>query len=244
MLILFHSPKGGSGSSFLAASLAQAFAKRRHQVAAIDFTYQDSLKLYLGLLPQQSVLEMTARVSDAMVAAGVEVMNGHAFSREQAFIDGIRAGDSPLLDKERVIFADIASDDHALRHVLMEHAALHVCPIMPRPASLATLAKVEPGTPVVALEKTVFVLNQIDDRRQLSRHTHNFLQELLDDRLLGTVRYDEAINDALAMFQPLDKLAPSSALIPDIERLADALEIRLGLRATIPNGGTPMKVAT
>lgn len=230
MLVLVHAPKGGTGVSFLTASLACALAKRGQQVAAIDFTYQDSLKLYLGLLPHQRVIEMSARVGEAMVVAGVEIMNGHAFSREQAFIDGIRAGDSPLLDPERIIFADLASDDRELRHFLMEHAALHICPLLPRPASLATLPKVVPGTPTVELEKTVFVLNQLDDRRKLSRHTHHFLRELLKDKLLGTVRYDEALNDALAHFQPLEKFSPASVLIPDLDRLADALEQRLGLQ--------------
>ena len=229
MLILVHSPKGGSGVSFLTAALAGTLAKRGHPVAAVDFTFQDALKLYLGLMPTQPVIQMDARGAESMLVAGVELMNGHAFSREKAFVDSIRAGDSPLLAKDRIIFADIASEDHALRHFLMDYATLHVCPILPRPASLATLAKVEPGTPVVALKKTVFVLNQIDDRRRLSRHTHSFVQELVGEKLLGTLRYDEAINDALAMFQPLSKFAPSSALIPDIERLTDALQAQLTL---------------
>lgn len=236
MLVLVHSPKGGSGSTFLTAALAGALAKRGQAVAAVDFTFQDALKLYLGLMPTQPVTEMDARGTDAMLVGGVELMNGHAFSREKSFIDSLRAGDSPLLDKERIIFADIASEDHALRHFLMDYAALHICSILPRPASLATLSKVEPGTPVVALKKTVFVLNQLDDRRRLSRHTHSFIQELVGENLLGTLRYDEAINEALAMFQPLSKFAPSSVLIPDIERLANALQARLSLDGVSVHG--------
>lgn len=231
MLILVHSPKGGSGSSFLAASLAITLAKRNVQVAAIDFTFQDSLKLYLGLLPHQPVLEMGTHSGEAMVVGGVEVMNGHAFSRQKGFVDSVKSGDSLLFDKERIVFADIGSENHELRQFLMPHAALHICPILPRPASLTTLAKVSPGEPTVELEKTVFVLNQRDDRRQLSRHTHSFIRELMGDKLLGTVRYDEAINDALAMFQPLEKFAPSSVLINDIEALTDALQARLSLHA-------------
>lgn len=236
MLVLIHSPKGGSGSTFLTAALAGALVKRGHPVAAVDFTFQDALKLYLGLTPTQPVIEMDERSTDAMLVGGVELMNGHAFSREKAFIDSLRSGESPLLDQERIVFADIASEDHALRHFLMDYAALQICPILPRPASLATLAKVEPGTPVVALKKTVFVLNQLDDRRRLSRHTHSFIQELVGEKLLGTLRYDEAINEALAMFQPLSKFAPSSVLIPDIERLANALQARLGLNGASVRG--------
>lgn len=242
MLVVVHSPKGGSGSSFLTAALAGTLAKRGHPVAAVDFTFQDALKLYLGLLPTQPAIEMNARGSDAMLVAGVELMNGHTFSREKGFIDSIRAGNSPLLDKDRIIFADIASEDHALRHFLMSYAALQICAILPRPASLATLAKVEPGTPTVSLVKTVFVLNQLDDRRRLSRHTHSFIQELVGEKLLGTLRYDEAINEALAMFQPLAKFAPSSALIPDIERLTDALQVKLGLD-DVSMGAEPKRTA-
>jgi hypothetical protein len=100
---------------------------------------------------------------------------------------------------------------------------------------------VEPGTPTVSLQRTAFVLNQLDDRRQLSRHTHAFIRELVRDNLLGMVRYDEAINDALALFQPLDKHAPSSVLIPDIERLTDALQARLGLSVAAGFGNEPQR---
>lgn len=232
MLILVHSPKGGAGSSFLTAALAASLVRRGRQVAAVDFTFQDSLKLYFGLLPNQPLEALSYPRGDAMAVAGVELMNGHAFSREQAFVDAMHAGDLSLLDKDRIAFADIASDDRELKQFLMEHATLHICPMLPQPASLATLAKVEPGTPAVDLAKTVFVLNQLDDRRRLSRHTRSFVQELLGDKLLGAVRYDEALNEAVAMFEPLAKFAPSSVLLPDVERLTDALEARLGLAAS------------
>ena len=54
-LILCHSPKGGVGTSFIAAQLAIHLAQRGHDVSALDFTYQDSLKLYFGLTPAQGL---------------------------------------------------------------------------------------------------------------------------------------------------------------------------------------------
>ena len=231
MLIVVHSPKGGVGTSFLTAALAATLVKRGRQVAAIDFTFQDSLKLYFGLLPNQPLAALSHPRGDAMVVSGVELMNGHAFSREQAFVDAMRAGDLALLDDDRITFVDVASGDRELKQFLMDHATLHICPLLPQPGSLGALAKVEPDTPTVELKKTVFVLNQLDDRRRLSRHTRRFMQELLGDKLLGTVRYDEALNEAVAMFEPLSKFAPSSVLLPDLARLADALEARLGLAA-------------
>lgn len=241
MLVLVHSPKGGVGSSFLTAALAINLARRGRQVTAVDFTFQDALKLYFGLLPNQPIAEMQDAPGDAMVVSGVDVLNGYAFSRQRAFADSVRSGTSPLFDKDRIVFADIASEDRELKAFLMDHAALHICALLPRPASLATLAKVEPGTPTVALEKTAFVLNQLDDRRRLSRHSHRFVRELVGDKLLGTIRYDEALNEALAMFEPLIKFAPTSALIPDLARLVDALEVKLGL--TVAEAAEPQKIA-
>lgn len=229
MLIVAHAPKGGTGSTFLTAMLTQNLAARGHQVAAVDMTFQDSLKLYFGLLPNQPVIEMTATTSETMMVAGVELLNAHSFSRDPAFAESIGEGFSPLLAKDRITIVDVASDDRALKDFLMPHADLHLCALTACPASAAVLPKVEPGTPAVSLARTAFVLNQLDDRRRLSRHTHSFLRQLLGDRLIGTVRVDEALNEALATFEPLAKAAPSSVLIPDMLRLTIALEARLGI---------------
>jgi len=232
-LILVHSPKGGVGSTFVAAQLALHLARKGHQVSAIDFTFQDSLKLFFNMLPSQSLLDMVDTQSEALVVSGVSLANGHTLSRDPAFHDLLLQTDGTPFGGDRITIADVASDDRALKALLLPHAVLHICVLMPRPASLATLTKIEPGTPAVELKKTVFVLNHLDDRRRLSRDTHSFVRELFGPQLIGTIRRDEAVNEALAMFEPIEKFAPTSAVLPDLLALCGAVEERCGLVAPL-----------
>jgi cellulose biosynthesis protein BcsQ len=243
MLVLVHSPKGGVGSSFVTAMLAQNLAARGHQVTAVDFTYQDAIKLYFGLLPNQPIAEMSDPPGDTMTVAGVELMNGYVFSRSRAFVEGVHSGDLTLFGEERITLIDVGADDRELKALLMDRAALHICTLTATPAALAVLAQVEPGRPTVSLSKTAFVLNQLDDRKRLSRHSSSFVRELLGDKLLGSIRFDEALNESLAMFEPLSKFAPSSVLLPDLDRLATALEIRLGLVDPVEGRADLRKIA-
>ncbi|TPG42573.1 ATPase [Sphingomonas koreensis] len=227
-LILVHSPKGGTGSSFIAAQLALAMAAHGRDVTAIDFTYQEGLKLHFGLGPTQQLAQFGDTRVDPLVVGGVRLLDGHHASRQQWFQEAVGSSLLPL-DDDRVIIADVSAGSRDLRDMLMEVAQLHICTMMPRPASLAALPKVMPGVPTIELAKTVFVLNQLDDRRKLSRHSHLFVRELFGDQLIGVVRRDEAVNEALAMFQPIAKYAPSSVVLADFEVLTAAVEQRCGL---------------
>lgn len=229
-LILCHSAKGGTGNSFIAAHLAMHLAQQDHEVVALDFTYQDALKLYFGLLPTQSLAEFRGGGSSPLAVAGVELFSGYTLSREQAFIEALQAGRSPF-DDRKIYVADVASGDRETKDLLLPFTQLHVCPLVPHPVSLAALTKVEAGTPTVELRKTAFILNQLDDTHRFSRHAHIFLRELLGERLIGAVRRDEAVNEAAAMFEPIHKYAAASAALADIREVARSIEARLGLGA-------------
>ena len=108
---------------------------------------------------------------------------------------------------------------------------MHVCTLLPQPVSLAALTKVAAGTPTIELPNTAYILNQLDDTHRFSRHTHIFLRELVGDQLVGTVRRDEAVNEAAAMFEPISKYAPASAALADIRTVAEGIEAMIGLNA-------------
>ena len=228
-LILCHSSKGGTGTSFIAAHLSMHLARKGHDVAAIDFTYQDTLKLFFGLLPTQALAEFHGGGS-ALAVAGVELFSAYRLSREPDFIEALRHGKSPFRSG-KVYVADVAAGDRETKDLLLPHTDLHVCTLLPQPVSLAALSKVQAGVPTVELSSTAFILNQLDDTHRFSRHTHIFLRELVGDRLVGTVRRDEAVNEAAAMFEPISKYAPASAALADIRAVAQHIEARLGLNA-------------
>jgi chromosome partitioning protein len=228
-LILCHSPVGGVGTTFLTARLALGLAARGHDVTAIDFTYADALKLFFGMLPAQEIPAMTDATTEGIVVDGVELLSGYAAVQSGAFDRLLaRLGTSPFAD-DRIVIADVAAADLALKTRLMPHAALHLCVLVPQPTSLAALAKVQQGTATIDLEQTAFVLNQVDDTRKLSRHSQIFLRALFGDNLIATVRRDEAVNEALASFQPIARYAKQSVVLPDLATLTTAVEARCGL---------------
>ena len=234
-VILVHSPKGGVGSTFITAQLALQMAKHGHQVTAVDLTYQDSLKLHFGLRPSQMITEVQDRQADALVVNGVTLVNGYRISHEPGFQEHIDGGQSNwFVGSEQIRIIDLAAGDRSVKEALMPLVTLHICVLEPGPAALAVLPRVDVSIPTVALPKTVFVLNRLDDRLRLSRHTHNFLRQLFRDRLLGTVRRDEAVNEALAMFEPLERFAPTSVVLPDLVALAQAVERAAGITAKVP----------
>ena len=233
-LILVQSPKGGVGTTFITAQLALGLAQRGQEVAAIDCSYQDSLKLHFGLRPAQSVSEVGDGQPDTLVVSGVALMNGYALSRQRSARDDPASLQASLFPPERVTVVDVAAGDRELKERLMPFVTLHICVLTPTPAALAVLPRIGGATPTVTLPNTVFVLNQLDDRLRLSRHTHKFFREMFRDRLIGTVRRDEAVNEALGMFEPLVRYSPASAVHADLATLTDAVEARSGLKAAAP----------
>lgn len=228
-LILCHSPKGGVGTSFIAAHIAIHLAQRGHDVSALDFTYQDTLKLFFGLLPSQALPDLNDASADAVAVSGVELFSAHELTRDAGFRDLLERSDKSPFDGKKVYIADIASGDRATKDMLLPHAALHICTLQPRPGSLAVLSKVDPDTATIDLPKTAFVLNHLDDTHRLSRHSHIFLRELFGAKLLGTVRRDEAVNEAAATFEPLARFAPTSVANADLRKLAAVVERQCGL---------------
>ncbi|MET0238656.1 MAG: cellulose synthase operon protein YhjQ/BcsQ [Sphingobium sp.] len=228
-LVLMQSPKGGVGTSFLTAQLALHLAARGHDVSALDFTYQDALKLYLGFVPAQEVPDLADSTADALVASGVSLIQGFNVSRRSVFRQRLSRGLDIPFDQSRISIIDISAHDRELLDLLTPYCALHICTLMPDAGSLAVLHRVGGDAPVMSLEKTVFVLNKVDGRQRLSRHSQGFLRDLLGDQLIASVRRDEAVNEALARFESIAKYAPSSAILPDLVEFALAVEARLGL---------------
>lgn len=227
-LILCHATNGGVGTSFVAAHLALGLAARGHAVAAVDFTQADALKLFFGMLPTQAVPEIGEAEDEGMIVEGVELLQGYGFAQGGRLKRGGR-GEGALLG-DRVVVADVSSADLVMRDTLLPLAALHLSVLTPEPVSLAGLGRVRPGVAAVDLESTDFVLNRCDDTRKLSRHSQLFLRELFGDRLIASIRRDEAVNEAVASFQPIPRYAPQSVVMPDLAALAAAVEMRCGLQ--------------
>ena len=223
-MILMRSPKGGVGTTFLTARLAIALAARGYEVSAIDATTQDSLKLFFELSPSQS-LEMFDAALTPDAISGVQLFRADPELATHLLADQLAAWRSA----GRICIVDIGTAQAARRSELLPHADLEICAFVPSPIALAALTQVDPDEPVLALKRTMFVLNLLDDRRRLSNDIHKLVCTIMGDQLLGTVRRDEAVNEALAAMKPLAVFAPASAALHDIDKLTDALIAHLDL---------------
>jgi cellulose biosynthesis protein BcsQ len=224
--ILCHAPKGGTGTSFVAAHLALALAEAGHDVTAIDFTRQDALKLYFGLPPIQPLPDLDSQPEDTLKVAGVWLKQGHRASNAEGFPQAAANGELPLVGDGFVI-ADVASGDVGLRDLLLPHAALMVVPVAPTALGLAALTQVVPGTPLIELEHTAFVVTRLDETRRFARNAHSFLRELLGGKVIGHVHEDEAVNEATAMGQMLPRYGAAAASVA----LADMRELAVTIAA-------------
>jgi len=227
-LVICYAAKGGVGTTFLAAQLALGAARRGRQVTAVDLTGQDSLKLHFGLLPNQSLPDFASSSREMMAIADVNLIGASAPQQKKMLRD--RAQDGAFAEDDlHVVIADIASGDRDLFDALIPYADLNLSALLPDPASLASLTQLARDVSISKMKKTAFVLNQLDDRRKLSRHTHRFVQEIFGEQLIATVRRDEAVLEALANFETLSKGAPQSVVLPDLEKLTDAVLARCSI---------------
>jgi chromosome partitioning protein len=219
-IIAFHSSKGGAGNTLVTAGIARRAASRGQTVTAFDLTRQDSLKLFFGLLPDQGPIDPSG---EPIVVRGVRLDGNLSTQRERdAAVQRIKATPSGDL-----ALVDIASADWEGWEQIHRFADLSICVIEPNPIGLASLVKLGEQVPVTERDDIAIILNKLDDRRKLSRHCHRFMKQLFSNQFIGSIRRDEAANEAIARFESLVEHAPNSVIISDIDAVLDAIEQRL-----------------
>ncbi len=207
-LIIVTSPKGGVGVTTVAAQIALDLGRRGQDVLAVDLGDQLALGLHLG------VNTPGEEGDDAVVApSGIFFQHGNpragrGADRAQIALAARRDG--------RVIVADVAAGDNATRDALMKHAAILVHVLAADAGSLAVL----PQAMDVGGRKPFCVLNLIDERRALATDAVSFVRTVFGANLIGAIRRDEAVNEALGR---LTEIAPGSAA-RDFEALGARIE--------------------
>jgi chromosome partitioning protein len=200
--ILCHSPKGGSGTSFIAAQIAIGLSVRGVAVAALSIGATPSLNLHFGLAPGHPLPALVEEVE--LYWSGADE---HA-----TLVDRL-----DTLAARRTVVVDLAAPAAALAHVLAARATLRIAALSPSPSCVAQLHELAAGDGVH------YVVNALDETHRIARHCHALLREMLGDRVLARVRRDGAVDEAQAMLQPLALYAPDSALIADLSDLTEAV---------------------
>jgi chromosome partitioning protein len=223
-LISVHSPKGGVGTTSVAARLALCFAERGMPVSVVDLTEQDGLKLHFGYAPNRELPVSVAGSVDAPIVSGVRLVRMNRTGSEPATLAKALTEHA----SGHMVILDIESADQRLAVAASKVADLHLCIMEPTAPALASLVHLGGAAGIAEQPNFAIALNKVDEQYKLSRHCKKFLSDLYEDQFLGTVRRDEASNEALALFEPLEKSAPNSVVLNDIVSLANTIEARLG----------------
>ncbi|MEZ3501101.1 cellulose biosynthesis protein BcsQ [Pantoea sp. KPR_PJ] len=252
-LVCVCSPKGGVGKTTLAANLAWSLARAGSKVLAIDFDVQNALRLHFGV-PLNDGRGFVARSEEqADWSQSILTTGGNIFvlpygdvtepqrerfeeklAKDPHFL--LRGLDTVLNYPGLVIVADFPPGPGPALKAMSTLAEMHLVVMLADTASVSLLPHIENnrmiGQPLNNQLGHFFVLNQSDNRRNISRDVTAFMQQRLGDNLLGVIHRDESVAEANASQQSVYDFSPASAAAFDIEligkRVANILNISVG----------------
>lgn len=249
-LICVCSPKGGVGKTTLTANLAYALARSGSKVLALDFDIQNALRLHFGvpLSDGRGYVAKAAESSDwsqFVLTAGGNIFvlpYGDATEEQRQLFEErlthdehflIRGLNTLLSYPGLIIVADFPPGPSAALKAMSRMADLHLLTLQADTASLSLLPHIENNrlTGDVLNKKAgqYFVLNQSDNRRQISRDVTAFMEQKLGNQLLGVIHRDESVLEANASQQSIFDFSPASAAAFDIELIAKRVAGILGV---------------
>ena len=180
--------RGGSGVTTLVAGMAQAAASEGLDVICIDPDDQGLLEHNLGMVT---------------LADDGEPRNAGARITYQA------GEDWRTTNPGDVVLFDLARSRPDLRDEVLAGADAIVLVVS---ASAASLAMAPAAKAFLAQGENRFLLINLDDfRLPLKNAVGGYLEEQFKDRLIGRIRQDGAVEDALASLESLSAVAPHSA---------------------------------
>lgn len=252
-LICVCAPKGGVGKTTLTANLAYALARAGSKVLAIDFDVQNALRLHFGV-PLSDGRGFVSRATDTadwsqfVLTTGGNLFvlpYGEATEPQRVAFEERLTHDENFLTRGLstlltypglIIIADFPPGPSPALKAMSRLADLHLITLLADTASLSLLPYIENNrlTGDVLNHKAghYFVVNQSDNRRQISRDVTGFMEQRLGDRLLGVIHRDESVVEANASQQSIFDFSSVSAAAFDIEliskRVAGILGVNVG----------------
>ncbi|TCM20761.1 cellulose biosynthesis protein BcsQ [Novosphingobium sp. PhB165] len=222
-MVLCHAPKGGTGTTFVAAHLAMGLAAEGADVTVLTMAARDTMALHFGLSQAISLPSLTAPADEAVLVGGINLRYWHRSAEDADLLPMLNDLGYLTPGKDRVLVVDMPSGEFRAALRLVEHACAHLCTLTAQPDTLALLPQMFGETGSEGLLRTAFVINALDETRRLSRHGAAFVRELAGQRLIGRIRLDEAVPEAMAMLQPLSRYAPASAALHDARAISGAI---------------------
>jgi len=262
-LVCVCSPKGGVGKTTVTANLAYALARSGSKVLAIDFDVQNALRLHFGV-PLSDGRGFVARAGESadwsqfVLTTGGNLFllpYGDASEAQRLTFEQHLASDPHFLQRGLstllnypglVIIADFQPGPSPALKAMSGLADLHLVTLLADTASLSLLPHIEnhrlTGEPLNHKQGFYYVLNQSDNRRNISRDVTAFLQQRLGEQLIGIINRDESVSEANASQQSIFDFSPASAAAFDIELISKRVAGLLGI--TIGDGAVHASLKT
>ncbi|MBC9249902.1 cellulose synthase operon protein YhjQ [Pseudomonas alcaligenes] len=249
-IIAVVSAKGGVGKSTLAANLAAALQKAGRPVLALDLDPQNALHHHFqpaagqAPAPQQGI----AQFAEDWRELGVPSSNGVFVLPYGQVDEPQRRAFEQQLDSDPLWLA------HRLSDLQLAEGALVIIDTPPGPslylqqalavANLALVVSLADAASYTALPlidgliKTyaagrdsfagsAYLINQVDNSRQLSKDITQIMHGLLGQQVLGSVHRDQSVSEALAYNRSVMDYDPHGRGSHDILECAQALVGRL-----------------
>ncbi|WP_404479633.1 cellulose synthase operon protein YhjQ/BcsQ [Novosphingobium sp. BL-52-GroH] len=222
-VIVCHGLKGGAGTTFVAAHLAMSLSEAGAEVTVLSVAQRDTLPLHFGLQPALTLPSLFAPAEDAVLASGINLRSYHKAVDDLDFVPTLLDLGYLETGLDRAMVIDVPASEFAFARRIIPHASANLCVLNAAPDTLALLPQVLGEASAESIARTTFAINALDETRRLSRHSSAFIRELVGPRLVGRIRLDESVPEAIAMLQPLARYAPSSAALSDVRAIGAAM---------------------
>lgn len=242
MSVAVLSGKGGVGKTNITLNLAFALYQSGFKSLLMDCDMGlANLDVLLGITPEgnlQDVLLGEAKIESVLhavrangldvlpAASGVPELNDLNPDRRDLLLTRL----SPLLDKYDFVFMDIGAGISDTVQTFSSMAAMRLVVITPEPTSLTdSYALIKVLNKRFGLTDFRIVVNEVTSTREaqsaydkLAGACRHFLNVEL--KLLGHVRMDKKLPEAVCRQQPLMTYAPGSAAAQDLQAIAGRLQ--------------------
>lgn len=242
MSVAVLSGKGGVGKTNLALNLAFSLFQSGYKSLLMDCDMGlANLDVLLGITPEgnlQDVLLGEAKIESVIhpiqpkgldvlpAASGVPELNDLNPDRRDLLLSRL----SPLLDRYDYIFMDIGAGISDTVQTFAAMAAMRLVVITPEPTSLTdSYALIKVLNKRFGLVDFRIVVNEVTTNNEAHRAyeklagaCRHFLN--VDLKLLGSVRMDKKLQEAVCKQQPLMSYSPGSPAAQDIQVIASKLQ--------------------